>query len=71
MMNVALGPMRVQLQVTFAPPRAGTSITEARKSAERRLAAHSAWVEHAYNRERQRRAIENDRLRWECDHPRL
>jgi hypothetical protein len=65
-MNVALGPMRVQLQVTFAPPQTGTSITDARERAERQLAAHSALVEHAYNQERLRRSIENDRLRWEC-----
>ncbi len=64
-MDVALGPVRVQLQVTVTPTGARTSRTDARERAEHQCAAHSAMVERAYNWERRQRAVENNRMRWE------
>jgi len=68
-MQLALGRVQVQLQVTLAPtpPYTHTTIRAARERAERQLAAHSATVERAYRRERSRRAIEADRARWTCN----
>ncbi len=64
-MRMALGRVQVQLQVTLAPTRAPLTIGAARERAERRLADHSTTIERAYRRERARRAVEDDRVRWE------
>jgi len=67
-MQLALGRVQVQLQVTLAPTQTYTNIYTARERAERQLAAHSAMVARAYRRQRSRRAVAADRARWECNH---
>ncbi len=67
-MRMALGRVQVQLQVTLTPTGAPLTIGTAREQAERRLADHSATIERAYRRERSRRAVEDDRTRWENRH---